>query len=359
MQKKTLLFQIHGDNLKTQKKRTSIKDIAEKVGVSVSLVSYVLNGKGKEHRVSDEMVEKVLQAAQELHYRPNMAARSLRTGKTKTLGLVVADISNPFFAKLARRIENIAWEKDYQVIFGSSDESKDKFEKLTSVFIEKQVDGMIVTPAADCGDAVMQFVHRNIPIVMLDRHIDGIPVSSVQADNVAAGYALTSYLLRKGRKRIAFLAYNMKLSNIRGRYEGYRKALCDAGMSASDEILQSVEFENFEKGVTAALKEISVREADAIVFATNRIAAQSLSVLPKIEGLPKNLLLTGVDHPEFRMSDMPVYYVEQPIEEMGEKALELLFEQIKGVKKQVPELITLSADWEKFLLLQEKEYHKI
>ncbi len=335
--------------MKASGKRVSIKDVAEKVGVSTSLVSYVLNGKGKEHRVSNEMVEKVLLAAKELNYHPNMAARSLRTGKTKTLGLIVADISNPFFAKLARRIENIAWEKGYQVIFGSSDESKDKFEKLIYVFINKQVDGMIVVPTTGCEGSIVQLVDSNIPVVMLDRHIDDLPVSSVQVDNVAAGYALTSYLLKKGCSRIAFLAHNMKLSNIEGRYKGYHKALQDNGVSSEGEIVESVKFTDFEKNVSVALKKILSDDVDAIVFANNQVATQSLQVLSKMEEKPSGLVLAGMDQPGFGLSNMPVHYVEQPLDEMGEKALEILFRQIKEPKKRIVERVTLKVDWEKML----------
>ncbi len=338
--------------MKAIKKKTSIKDVAEKAGVSTSLVSYVLNGKGKEHRVSEEMAAKVLQVTKELNYHPNMAARSLRTGKTKTLGLIVADISNPFFARLARCIENIAWERGYQVIFGSSDESNDKFEKLTSVFIDKHVDGMIVTPTADCGESILQFVNRNIPVVMLDRHINGIPVSSVQIDNVAAGYTLTSYLLQKGYKHIALLAYNMELSNIKERYTGYHKALKDYGVPLSEEVVQSVGFEKFEENVPKALKKILAGKVDAIIFATNQVATQSLLALSKMKNIPTGLALASMDHPEFRLSDAPVNYVEQPIDEMGGKALEILFRQIKDSKKQIVEQITLQTDWKKILLSQ-------
>jgi LacI family transcriptional regulator len=343
--------------MRTIGKKTSLKDIAEKAGVSAPLVSFVLNGKGQEHRVSKEMTEKVLQIAKDLNYHPNNAARSLRTGKTKILGLIVADISNPFFAKLARGIENIAWEKGYQVIFANSDESTDKFSKLISLFIEKQVDGMIVVPTPDCGECIMQLVHRNIPVVMIDRHIEGIPVSSVQIDNVAAGYVLASFLLQKGYKRIGFMSYSLKLPNIKDRYVGYCQALRNHGLSAADEIVQSVEFENFDKNVPKALQKILSHPVDAIIFATNRVATQSLIALSKMKVVPRGLSLAGIDHPEFGWSDRPVHYIEQPIAEMGEKAIDLIFKQIQESKKQIVEKIILTSDWKAWLSAQEKNIH--
>src|SRR5690606_12203975 len=107
-------------------------------------------------RVSEEMIQKIKQTAEEMNYLPNMAARSLRTGRSKTIGLIVADISNPFFAKLARYVENAAEAMNYQVMFGSSDESVEKFEKLLNVFIEKSVDGIIVAAPAGSESLILQ-----------------------------------------------------------------------------------------------------------------------------------------------------------------------------------------------------------
>ena len=136
--------------------RVSIKHIAERLGVSNTTVSLVLNGKAQNGRVSEEMIQKIKQTAEEMNYLPNMAARSLRTGRSKTIGLIVADISNPFFAKLARYVENAAEAMNYQVMFGSSDESVEKSEKLLNVFIEKSVDGIIVAGPAGSESLILQ-----------------------------------------------------------------------------------------------------------------------------------------------------------------------------------------------------------
>src|SRR6476469_3766675 len=124
------------------KKKVSLKDIAQKVGVSIALVSYVLNNK-KQGRISEEISKKIRDTAQKLNYRTNQIAKSLKTNKTNTIGLIVADISNPFYSALARIIEDEAEKYNYTVIFGSSDENLKKSEKLIDIFLNRQVDGLI------------------------------------------------------------------------------------------------------------------------------------------------------------------------------------------------------------------------
>jgi LacI family transcriptional regulator len=324
--------------------RVSIKNIAEKTGVSNAAVSLVLNGKEKEGRISKQVADKVRQAATEMNYRPNMAARSLRTGKTKTLGLIVADISNPFFSKLARFIENAAGETGYQVMFGSSDESSLKFAKLTNLFIEKYVDGVIVAPPADCEDAIMQLENNGIPTVLVDRAISTIPVSSVQIDNVAAAYTLTSCLLKKGCRKTGFMAYNLKLPNIKGRYDGYVKALQEHQIPFDEDLVRAVEYENFDKNIQNALTELLSKEIDSIVFATNRVGIQSLIALQQLQ-YDKTLQFGSIDNPdEYKISGIPVTCIEQPIEELGKRALEILFRKISNSAYKVVENVTLQAN---------------
>lgn len=323
--------------------RVSIKNIAEKVGVSNAAVSLVLNGKEKEGRISKEVAEKIRVAAKEMNYRPNVAARGLRTGKTKTIGLIVADISNPFFAKLARYIENAAGEKDYQVMFGSSDESNVKFSKLTNLFIEKNVDGVIVAPPADSEEAIMLMEANGIPTVMVDRAINSIPVSSVQIDNHGAAYLLTKHLISIGCKRIGFMAYNMKLSNIKGRFEGYKAAHTDLGVPFDEQLVRSVEFENFEENIESALNILLDQDIDSIVFATNRVGVQSLMFLQK-KGKMADLKFVSIDSlDEYKILGIPIVCVEQPIEELGIRALEILYRKIKDPNYKLVEAVTLQA----------------
>lgn len=308
--------------------RVSLKDIAKKVGVSTATVSLVLNDKDKEGRISKDVADKVRLAAKEMNYRPNTAARSLRTGKTKTLGLIVADISNPFFAKLARHIENIAAKEGYQVMFGSSDESADKFDKLINLFIEKNVDGLIVAPPQNSEKSLMQLIKRRIPTVLVDRGLEGIPISSVQIDNVGASLALTNYLLEQGCNRIGFIAYNIDLPNIQKRYEGYQRSLLVHSIQLDENLVRSVSFENFEENIECAIAELMSNGIDSLVFATNRVGVQSLIALQRHAGY-KDLKYVSIDNPdEYKVCSIPIKCIEQPIEGIGKRALDILFRYI-------------------------------
>ena len=323
--------------------RVSLKDIAKKVGVSSATVSLVLNSKDKEGRISKDVAELVRQAAKEMNYRPNMAARSLRTGKTKTLGLIVADISNPFFAKLARNIENIAGREGYQVMFGSSDESNDKFEKLINLFIEKNVDGLIVAPPQDSESSIMQLYKRRIPTVLVDRGIDGIPVSSVQIDNLGASFALTNYLVAQGCKRIGFIAYNIGLPNIQKRCEGYKKSLQQNNIPIDENIIRSVAFENFEENIEQAVAELIEQRIDSLVFATNRVGVQSLIALQNYEEYTQ-IKYVSIDNPdEYKVCSLPIKCIEQPIEGIGRRALNILFKHIEDPMYDDIEQVILQA----------------
>jgi LacI family transcriptional regulator len=135
-------------------KRTSLSDIAKQVGVSKTLVSFVLNGRAKEFRISDEICKKVMDAVREMNYQPNRIAQGLRTGKTNMIGLIIADIANPFFGKLGREIEQEAALHGYRVIFCSSDENAEKSKQQIAMLQQNQVDGYIISPPVNSEDQI-------------------------------------------------------------------------------------------------------------------------------------------------------------------------------------------------------------
>ena len=148
-------------------KKVSLKDVARHVGVSTALVSYVINHKEKEARVGSEMVLKIRKAVTELNYQPNLIAKSLKSGKTNTIGLIVADISNPFFSNISRIIEDEARKEGYIVIIGSSDEDAEKSQDLINVFFNRQVDAFIIAPAENTEFQIIELQKKNIPVVII------------------------------------------------------------------------------------------------------------------------------------------------------------------------------------------------
>jgi LacI family transcriptional regulator len=178
------------------KKKASLKDIAQKVGVSIALVSYVLNNK-KEGRINKDVALKIKDTAKQLNYKTNQIAKSLKTNKTYTIGLVVSDISNPFSSSLARIIEDEANKNNYTVIFGSSDEDANKSLKLIDTFLNKQVDGLIIAAAENTASQIQYLQEEGIPFVLIDRYFPELKTSFIALDNYQAAHEAVEHLIEK------------------------------------------------------------------------------------------------------------------------------------------------------------------
>ncbi len=171
----------------------------------------------KEKRVGAEVVRKIREAAEELNYQPNQIARSLRMKSTKTIGLVVADIANPFFGHLARIIENEANNFGYTVIFGSSDEDDFKSESVINTLLNRQVDGFIIVPTEGSREQIRSLVKKKVPLVLIDRYFSELNTNHVVLDNFQATYEATSHLIKEGYIDIAMVAYKNSLIHMKER----------------------------------------------------------------------------------------------------------------------------------------------
>ncbi len=318
-----------------RKKKISIKDIAKEVGVSIALVSYVLNGLEKEKRVSQEIVQKIHAAAKELNYQPNQIARSLRRGATNTIGLIVADISNPFFGQLARVIEDEAAKYNYTVIFGSSDESCSKSASLIEALLNRQVDGFIISPSENCVDQISNLVSKDFPVVLVDRYFPELEVNYVALDNFQATYSAVNMLIAKGYKKIKLIAYKSSLIHMKERVRGYVEAMQKAGLQKELSI-KEIRYSQISSDMGKTIDVIVEDNAsEALVFATNALTLSGLYALKRnnVE-VPGKLAVVGFDgHEAFDFFQPPLTYIKQPLEEMGKESVKILIEQIQGSKK--------------------------
>jgi len=312
-------------------KRVSLKDIANKVGVSTALVSYVLNGQEKGKKVGKELADKIRQAAVEMDYQPNEIARSLRKGTTKTLGLIVADISNPFFSHLARCVENEAMNYGYTVIMGSSDEDVSKSELLINTFLKRQVDGFIISPAEGTVSQAKKIIEEEIPLVLIDRFFTGLVTNTVVLDNYHSTHEATSYLIQKGYRKIAIVAYKTSLIHMRERVRGYSEAMNAAELSGNINIIE-IDARNTQKEINTACNNfiISERKEEAIIFTTNLLSISALFCIhEKKIRIPDDLAFIGFDGGDcFDLFYSPITYIRQPIEDMGKDAVRILFDSI-------------------------------
>jgi LacI family transcriptional regulator len=314
------------------KKKASLKDIAQKLGVSTALVSYVLNNK-KEGRIGKEISQKIREVAGQLNYRTNQIAKSLKTNKTLTIGLIVADISNPFFSGLARIIEDEAEKYNYTVIFGSSDENAQKSGKLIDTLVNRQVDGLIIAPSADSESQIIDLQQHEIPFVLIDRYFPAIRTSYVALDNYTAACTATKYMIDQGRKRIGMISYDTELFHLQERNRGYLSALKNARLPGKKKWLREVDIRNNKAEIEKAIHELLYLDPpiDALLFGSNRIAVLGLKYINALPlTVPKDLAIISFDETEaLDLFYAPVAYVRQPLQEMGRLATKLLLECIE------------------------------
>ena len=332
-------------------KKTSLNDIAQRLNVSKTLVSLVLNGKGKEHRISEEVCKKVIAVAKEMNYRPNQIAKGLRTGKTNTIGLIIADIANPFFGKLGREIEKELAKQGFRVMFCSSDERADKSKEQIEMLLQGQVDGFIISPPQNSEDQIRGLEQSGKPYVLIDRYFPEINSSYVIIDNREAAYKATKHLIDKKYKKIACITINADLVNMKERLEGYKNALTDAGITVDESLIKVMPFSHESKDVYKAIKELvgkNKKGIDAIFFASSKVGIMGIESLSRL-GLviPDDVAMVSFDDPDsYKICYSPVTSIAQPLTDIGKMAVKVLLSEIKNPKSSIKnQKITLKANF--------------
>ena len=320
-----------------KKKPVSIRNIADELKISVTTVSFVLNGKAKEKYISKELTKKVLDYAKLINYRPNQIAQSLRTGKSKILVFMVEDISNNFFSKLARILEDIAYDKGYKVIFCSNENDDEKSKELINLFNFRQVDGFIIVPSPGIKDTIEELIKDNIPVVLLDRFFDELDCNSVVIDNEQASFDATLHLINNKFKNIGFITTASDQTQMRDRLSGYMKAVTEKKLK---EITLQIPYGEINKGKGKEyIKDFLDQNPnlDAVFFATNYLAQSGLEVFK--ENNPKLINELGIiafdDNDMFKIYDPSITSVSQPLTEISTNLMEVMLSLLK--KKDVAE----------------------
>ena len=312
-------------------KKTSLNDIAQQLGVSKTLVSLVLNGKAREHRISDEVCKKVENLAKELNYKPNQIAKGLRTGKTNTIGLMIADIANPFFGKLGREIEKEAAIHGYRVIFCSSDENAENSREQIEMLQQGQVDGFIIAPPANSENQILSLKRSKTPFVLIDRHFPDIETDYIVVDNVKASYEAVSHLISKGYRKIACITLNVHLNNMNQRVLGYKQALIDNNIPVDEELIKMMPFSHEKDAVVSAVKQLfeeNNRKANAVFFATSKLGIMGIETIHSMElNIPGDIAVVSFDDPDaYKISQPPISAIAQPLKEIGHESVKLLLD---------------------------------
>ena len=316
--------------------KLQLEDLAKKLGYSKTLISMVLNGKGNKYGISKKTQEIVLEALTKLNYTPNKFAKSLRTGKSYFVGLIVPDISNPFYSAIARNIEMVLFESNYHLMVCSTEESEVKEKQLVDSMVNQQaVDGLIVATCMKDKSFFEQARFANLPMVFIDRTMSDFISNTVLTDNAGGARSVVQQLLKENCKRIACFAITPQyISTIQGRVDGYREAMMAAGFKKRDELLRVIHFEHIQEDVEKYLLEFKImpNPPDAIFALNNHIAMALLKALKAKEfiGFSKIRVACFDDLDTFNIIDKKVLSVAQPMEEIGKRSSELIMDLVAG-----------------------------
>lgn len=325
-------------------KKVSLKDIAEKVGVSVTTVSIVLNGRAKDMKISEAMARKILALGEKMNYRPNHFAKGLRTGKTNTIGLIVDDISNYFFGHLANIVEEEADKLGYTVMFCSSENNEGKSRHILNMLVDKHMDGYIIAPTKAMLPELEKLVNEKKPAVLIDRYYQQLDSSYVTIDNVNGSLEAVNYLAKKGYQRIALVTNLTDQLQMIQRMEGYQQGLNQNHLQLDQQIIKKIPFGLTDEKVVKEIKdfvELNENKMDAIFFTSNNLGVAGLEALRSIgKRIPDDISVICFDDNDlFRLGMPGISVVSQPIKDIAKKAVEILIQQINQRSTTVEHIV--------------------
>lgn len=316
---------------------TSIKDVADAAGVSTATVSRVLADKP---HVRPEIRNQVLAVVEQLNYRPNRVARSLRAQKSTIIGLIVSDIRNPFFTWVSRAVEDAAYQHGYSLFQCNADEDPDKEAMYLDLMQDENVAGVILSPTRDTADAFAKKVKLDIPMVVIDRRVRGVDVDSVVIDNVEAAYKIISHLIADGHRRIGAM-FGMGSATGRERHDGFRQALEAHGLDLHPELVSYVNARE-EEGYQTTYRLLNLAHPPDAIFTSNAVLSAGAFRALRESGrrIPADIAFASFDETTWAsLVDPAITVIEQPTDEIGQTATELLLNRIEEPDRSTREVI--------------------
>ena len=312
----------------------SLQEVAQRAKVSIATVSRVLN---KSDKVVPETRAAVEQALLDLGYRPSRVARRLRmsSGRAHLVGLIIPDIQNPFYAEIARGVEDAAYASQYALILCNSDENLDKERFYLDVMQAESVDGIVLPPFDDTDVGVVEMVKTGIPVVCVDRSHGKVKTDLVEVDNYQGALEAVRHLIDKGHKSIALIEGRTQVSTSRERRRGYLDALAASGIAVRKDLMRAGDFKQ-ESGRVLAHELLDLRKPPTALFVCNNLMTVGALAAFHQRGLrvPQEVALVGFDDlPWAEALDPPPTVVRQPAYEVGKQAMELLLKRIMEPKR--------------------------
>jgi len=318
------------------KKKLSIHDLAKQLNVSSATVSIVLNGKASAKRISPEMEKKILDHVEKSGYRPNRVAKSLRTGKSRIIAMLVEGISDPFFSNMARIVEQNASRLDYKIFYASTENDTRITKELISAFRETQVDGFIIAPPPGIETEIQSLIDDHLPVVLFDRYYPGLETHNVIVDNFDGSYQAMQHFFQHGYSKIGFVTLSSVQTQMRDRLNGYLQAMNERGLTPC---VQKIDFalkQDHDKIVETIRLFLADHSAlEAVLFATNYLAINGLEALSLLKRkIPNDMAVIGFDdNTHFALFAPSITAIAQPVREVAEQVVIQLMECLADNKK--------------------------
>ncbi|WP_447642727.1 MULTISPECIES: LacI family DNA-binding transcriptional regulator [Chitinophagaceae] len=315
-----------------ENKEITIYDLAEKLQLSPATVSRALNGN---EIVKEKTRKKVLDAAEKMGYRVNSFAKNIRTGKTKTIGVIVHELKSNFITSVLAGIEKVASVNGYDIIIGHSGEGKEKEIQNTANLFNKRVDGLLASLAFDTTDweHYKPFMDKKVPVIFYDRVFPRSPFSNVTLDNFKAGYEATEHLIKQGCKRILHITADISKNVYLDRMEGYTAALSAHGIPISKDLIHVTPL-NEDAGIAEADKVLRMKVKPDAVFVTNDFCAAVMMNHLTENGvkIPQDMAFVGFNDDAICKIIRPrLTTVKYPGQQMGEIAAQRLINELNGL----------------------------
>ena len=328
----------------------SLKDIAKKLNISITTVSWVLSDQGTQKRISKATQDKIWQCAKELNYRPNLLARGLNTGMTGTIGLILPSISDSFYSQVAKAIDLEAENYGYTLMIGSSESELERENRIIQMFKSKQIDGLIIAPTKYSEAEIKLLCEESYPFVLFDRYFEDMETNYILINNEECSYELVHRLILDGNRKIAILLTNPHLKIMEMRLNGYKRALDEAGIAFDPDLCGIVEFADFEKNIGAVLDNILEKrpDIDSIFFVTHVLAMDTFSHFQKRQINLRDLDMACIHEiPAFHLLVPHMKIAKMPVMEIGRNAVRILHQNIVSKREMTPvekEALVLKCD---------------
>jgi LacI family transcriptional regulator len=326
-------------------KAHSIKDIAAKANVSITTVSFILNGKAVERNISKAVIERVQGIVDASGYKPNQIARSLRTGNSQIIGLIVEDIANPFFAGIARLLEDKAYKKGYKIIYSSTENQAEKTRELINLFKSRQVDAYVIAPAQGAEADIKKIINDGKPVVLFDRYLPELDVNYVGVDNFDASYRAAKHFLAEGKRNLVLVTVDLDIEQIKEREAGFQTAVAEYGLKKTASLVIKVPYGTSREDTITLLVDMlqQAPQTDAILFATNYLAISGLLAIKQTDKvINKDLSVIAYDDGDiFKLHTPQISALAQPLEEIADSIIKKVFEQLSAKAENTIEKIIL------------------